>query len=189
MVPVRVIWELPGRLRLEMQKGTTVKIDSFDGTNLRGLSGTLTTQDQGLLESLLLNCAEHFFLTQVQGNATRFLGKRFQMEDISLDQYSGPFYDVYEVEDRIDLRVGRGNQQKYFYVNSDNHLLEKIRYTLKKGNMETVVEVDLESWQPIEGQMFPFSIVRKENEQPVVSLAIEAVDLGPAKNDGIFDNP
>jgi hypothetical protein len=83
-----LIWELPGRLRLEdfgRQQVTT-----FDGVSVtRSEAGTNAFDDE-LLETLVFDSAEHLFVSQMHGAATRSLGSRFRLTEDSRTEYSVP---------------------------------------------------------------------------------------------------
>ncbi len=98
---VMAVWEFPDRLRLTRQKGNQTRVITFDGDEAKAAENSLDTAEQDLIETLVNGTAEHFFDTQMQGMATRLLGSRFRMDDGSSADYSGPYYDVYKVADRV----------------------------------------------------------------------------------------
>ena len=82
-VGVRILWEFPGKVRIEKQlatdDGTTdpAKKDVlvYDGAgNLRKRGGTAALADEDLIEMLVYDSVEGFFIGQIEGFATRFLG-------------------------------------------------------------------------------------------------------------------
>jgi hypothetical protein len=181
--PFRLVWELPGRLRLEEFRGAQPQVTTFDGATLAKLGGSLTQQDQEQIETLLYDSAEHFFVGRAQGQAMRYLGGRFSA---SGDDETGPVHDLYEVVDRIRTTTEGRQQIKHYYFNSDTQLLEKVRYKLKRGDSTITVEVQLSDWRPYQNQQFPGHLVRLENGEPVFTLKINSVGIGPKVEDGIF---
>src|SRR5262249_50870140 len=76
--PVRLVLELPDRLRLEEQQAERMRVVGFDGKEGWATDGALTLSDEDLIETVLYDSAEHFFLGHIKGMATRFLGSRFR---------------------------------------------------------------------------------------------------------------
>jgi hypothetical protein len=183
-IPFRMFWELPGRLRLESQISTGTKIVLFDGARL---SGTVTRQDEDFVEGLFYDSAEHFFVGQMQGLATRFLGSRFRPYDAQGSSYAGPYYDIYEVSDSV--AIGARKQPKLYYFNSNTLLLERVRYQHNRDQSRTNVEIQIANWQTLQGQSAPAQIVRFENGQPVLIVTIASVLISAKQNDGLFVVP
>lgn len=182
-LPVRLILEYPDKLRLEETGGVTV----FNGSELRTSKSGLSQRDEDEVESLLFDSVEHFFNGRTNGLATRYLGSRFRMDNGTTPNYRGPFYDLYQVADRITLKRETSYQPKTYYLNSDSLLLERVRYQHRATR--ATIEVQLSNWQKIAGQYVPGRIVRVENGNAVMSLAITAAVIGPRLNDGIFSRP
>jgi hypothetical protein len=141
---------------------------AFDGTpsSLAALAG----EDRDLVETVLFDTAENFFLEQMKGAATRCLGYRFRADEQST---TGPFHDIYMVtpnERSDDLRGA-----KLFYFNSDTLLLDRITYQTTAR-----VEVKLSNWQDINGQKVALRIERLENGTNVMTLTIDRVVFAPA---------
>jgi hypothetical protein len=171
-IPVQIVWELPGRLRIESRSGVLL----FDG---RRLTGATTRQEEALVETLFYDSAEHFFLGQAQGLATRFLGGRFRLDDGRAPDYRGSYYDVYEVSDPIELGAPGRLQPKLYYVNSDTLLLERVRYQSNRDSSGPDVEIQIGPWQRGDGQSAPGRIVRLENGQAVFTLTVTSATIGP----------
>jgi hypothetical protein len=185
-LPFRLIWQLPGRLRLEEFTGGQTQVTVFDGTSISKLGGSLSQQDQDRIETLLYDSPEHFFIGRVQdGNAMRCLAGGLTM---SGNEETGPVYEVYEVTDQIKATLPVRQQVKHFYFNSDTYQLERVRYQLKRGDSQTVVDVYLRNWTQYQDQRFPTQIVRLENGKPVLTLTINSIGISPKVDDGIFAN-
>lgn len=186
--PFVLIWETPGRLRLEVISGGQQQITTFDGSRVVRTGGNIESRDEDLLETLLYDCAEHFFVCQMQGAGTRFLGSRFRLIEDSRAEYTGPLYDIFEVTERINSRREAHEQTRQYFFNSDTHLLEAVKYRVTNGGLEVQVEVRLESWQQLNGQRFPSRIVRLENGAPVLTLALNlaSITVSARVEDGVF---
>jgi hypothetical protein len=179
--PARLILEFPDRLRLEEQDGVTVYNNDFASSN-----GVLERNERDEVESLLFDFVDHFFASQMQGAATRFLGSRFRLDDGANPNYAGPFYELYQVTDRIAVEKDVREQQKFYFFNSDTLLLERVRYQIERGGEPVEVEVLIGGWRKVDGQQMPGAITRTEGGAPVLSLSITSAAIGGRQNDGIF---
>ena len=189
-VPVRLIVELPDKVRLEELNGDKAGITIHDGTDLKSSRKGLSKADENEIESLVFDSIDHLLIGQMQGNATRFLGSHFRLDDGSNPAYNGPFYEVFQISENLSMKKDIVRQQlKTYYFNSSSQLLEKIRYSLAQPNDKPVaVEIQLAGWKQFEGQYLPTSFTRLEDGSPVFVLAIKSVSLGKKAEDGIFVN-
>ncbi|MCI0625143.1 MAG: hypothetical protein L0387_26455 [Acidobacteria bacterium] len=188
-IPVKLTRELPGLLRLEEAAGTQTRVTTFDGKEIKKSGGLVSQQDEDLLETLLNDSADHFFIAQAQGAPVRFLGSRFRLDDGRTKTYQGSYYEVYQVTDRAKIKREAGQQSKLYYVNSDTLLVERVRYEMVRDGARIRVLVQMSQWGQIQDQRLPRQIVRLENGQPVLSLSITAAAVSPRVDDGIFSNP
>jgi hypothetical protein len=179
--PARLILEFPDRLRLEEQDGVTIYNSDFASSN-----GALNKNEQDEVESLIFDFVDHFFAAQMQGAATRFLGSRFRLDDGSDPHYAGPFYEIYQVTDRIAVKQEFREQPKLYYFNSDSLLLERVRYQIERDDEPIKVEVMISGWRKVDGQQIPAAITRTENGEPVLSLSTTSAAVGGKQNDGLF---
>ncbi|MCM3873839.1 MAG: hypothetical protein ND895_24385 [Pyrinomonadaceae bacterium] len=186
--PFVMIWETPGRLRLEVNSGGQQQITIFDGARVLRTVGNIDGRDEDLLETLVYDSAEHFFVSQMQGAATRFLGTRFRLIEDSRAEYSGPVYDIFEVTEPITSRREVREQTRQYLFNSDTQLLEAVKYVVMANGQETRVELRLENWRSVNGQRFPGQVVRLENDARVLTLNLNlaSIAVGPGAQDGIF---
>ena len=83
---MHILWEYPGKVRIEQPVQTGVEDEDsaadppliYDGMGTLSRSGGRVTQaDQDLIEMLVYDSVEGFFIGQLEGFATRFLGGRF----------------------------------------------------------------------------------------------------------------
>lgn len=146
--------------------------------------------DEDLIEMLVHDSVEGFFIGQIEGFATRFLGSRYHRVDESGNAV-GPDYDIYEVVNEVRVPGRRFRQRKLYYFNSDMALLEKVRYRLAAERVRGPVEVSVEvsGWGEVFGQLIPTLTVRYEDGVEVVRLEIQEAGVGAAAKDGSFTLP
>lgn len=184
---VAVVTSEPGKVRIDETVSGLVRSVGFDGTRMWTTSGAVTVQDQQLIEMLVNDIAERFFATQMEGQATRFLGERFRLDDGRSATYSGPYYDVYLVAEQGG-GLAEARRQKFYYFNSDTAVLERVRYEIGSGTGRTRVEVVL-NWRVQDGQRVPARIVRNENGRAVLTLDFPSTLIAPRTADTIFAPP
>jgi hypothetical protein len=184
-VPVRLMVELPNRLRLEEQEALGLRVTTFNGREVMTSSGSLSRSDRDLVESLVFDSAEHCFTGQSQGLATRYLGPRFRLDELN---DKSPTYNIYQSVDLITMDAVPRQQSKFYYFNSDTLLLERVSYETERDAAPIRVAVQIAGWHQLGDQQVPSSITRLENEQPVWSLTVGSALVGPRVPDGIFGN-
>ena len=182
---VTAISEFPERLRLTRQKGNQTRVIAFDGDQVKN---SPDTAEQDLLETLVYGTAEHFFDAQMQGMAMRFLGSRFRLDDGSSADYSGPYYDVYKVADRVNTSTDQSERLKLYYFNSETLLLERVTYEITRNGSTIKVEERLGDWAKEEGQQVARRIERFENGESVFVFTVRTARFGPRADDGAFAN-
>jgi hypothetical protein len=187
-IPFRLFLELPHRMRLEEQ-GSQPRVIGFDGSNGWVLGAVLSNADREMIETLVFDSADHFFLAQTQGFATRALGPRFRLDDGKTPNYTGPFYDIYQVGDRIGIGSAVRGQPKLFFFNSDTLLLERVRYQIERNGSPVKVEVQISNWQRSSGQQIQTSIARLEGGAPILTMTVASAVVSQKQNDGIFNPP
>lgn len=187
-IPFRLYLEQPRRMRLEEQ-GAQMRVSGFDGGEVWALGADVSDADQEVIETLVFDSADQFFLGHMQGFATRALGQRFRLDDGATPNYTGPFYDIYELQDLVPDRKDTRQQPKLFYFNSETLLLERVRYQIERAGAPVNVEVRLSGWQKMNGQQIPGSITRLENDAQALTLTVNAVTFSPRAADSIFYKP
>jgi hypothetical protein len=185
---VTAILEFPDRLRLTRQRGNQTRVFTFDGEQVKAGGNPLDEAERDLMETLVYGSAEHFFSTQVQGMATRFLGSRFRLDDGSSPDYGGPYYDVYKVGDQVRTAAERSERLKLYYFNSETLLLERVVYEINRNGSTIKVEERLGDWAREQGQQVARRIERFENDESVFVLTIGAAHLSARADDGVFAN-
>lgn len=182
------VFEFPDRLRLTMQKGNQSRVITFDGEQTRSVGNNLNIAEQDLIETLVYGSEEHFFNTQMQGQATRFLGSRFRVDDGSSAGYNGPYYDVYKVSEQIKTSTEKREQPKLYYFNSETLLLERVTYEIDRNRSTVKVEERISGWARDQGQQVARRIERLENGESVFVLTVRTAGFSARADDGIFTN-
>lgn len=182
------VFEFPERLRLTMKKGNHTRVITFDGDDAKSAGKPLEAAEHDLMETLVYGSAEHFFSTQMQGQATRFLGSHFRIDDGSTADYNGPYYEVYKVADQIKIAGDQREQLKLYYFNSETLLLERVRYEINRNGTDVKVEERIGHWTKEEGQQVARRIERFENGEPVFALTVRTTTFSPHVDDGLFSN-
>ena len=188
LMPFRLYLELPYHMRLEEQ-GAQPRVTGFDGSSGWALGSILSDADQNMIETLIFDSADHFFLGQTQGLANRALGSRFRLDDGTDANYAGPFYDIYQVMDRLGTGSTVRQQPKLFYFNSDTQLLERVRYRIERNGAAVNVETRITDWKRVNNQRVPCTITRLEDDKPALTITIASTVIGPRVADGAFNNP
>jgi hypothetical protein len=184
-LPVLLVLEFPDRLRLEMQRGVQRSVVTFDGKRAKKAGGALEQFEADLVESLVYDSAEHFFIGQGNGMATRFLGSRFRTDDGTQPNYTGPSYDIYQTNEQLKHGAITREQTKSYCFNSRTMLLARVAY--RNQISQAPIEIGITGWQEVQGQQVPTRIDRIEAGRPTLTLVISSASLGPALTDGIFD--
>jgi hypothetical protein len=175
--------EFPDKLRLTVG-GPQDRVITFDGQQTKAAQ-TPAVDELDLIETLAYDSAEHFFASQIQGNAMRFLGARFRTDDGSTPDYDGPYFDIYKIADQIKTSE-QERAAKLYYFNSETLLLERVTYDINRGGSEINVETKLSDWHVVAGQQVARRIERFENGKSVFVLTIRSAELGRRADDGIF---
>ncbi len=185
---VSAVWEFPERLRLTTQKANQTRLITFDGEQAKAAGNSLDGAERDVMETLVYGSAEHFFTTQMQGQATRLLGSRFRIDDGSIADYNGPYYEVYKVAEQIKTSAEQRQQVRLYYFNSETLLLERVSYEINRNGSKVKVEERLGGWSKEQGQQVARRIERFENGESVFVLTMRTASLSQRADDGIFTN-
>lgn len=183
-VSALLVLEFPDHLYLELQRGASHQVITFNGTRAAKTGGAIGRDEQDLVETLVYDTAEHFFFGQTQGTATRFLGSHFREDDGRQSNYTGPFFDVYRTTEQVEHGTSAQTRTKDYCFNSKSLLLERVAY--RTGDGQQSVEVRIGDWRQFQSQQVPTRIVRFEQGQPALTFVSSSVSLGPSKPDRIF---
>jgi len=167
--PVTLNLEPANHMSMKTKSGIQEQTIDFDGTEASARA--VADADRSLIETLVFDSAESFFVQQMKGAATRCLGYRFRSDEQATE---GPFHDIYAVMP-LDGVLEDRQGAKLFYFNSDTLVLDRITYQTTAR-----VEVRLSNWQEINGQKLARRIERLENGVSVMTLAIDDMVVGPS---------
>jgi hypothetical protein len=186
-VQVTITREPQDRLRYEERSGVSVRTLGSDGKNFWSSAGaTPSSEETALIEALVRDTIEHFISGQVAGDALRVLGNRYRLDDGSDPKYTGPYYDILNVADTLQIGDQKNQRSTLYYLNSETGLPERIVYEPKA---DARVEVEFSAWRILAGQQIPARIVRRENGVLTEELTVTQAMFGPALPDGIFTSP
>jgi hypothetical protein len=188
--PFFVAIEIPGKIRIEnTESGSNHVIGSNGSTIWNDKKASLSEDDETFLEVFANDTVEHFLLLQTSGAAMRFYGANFRFDNGTAKNYSGPFYDVYEIADSV-LEGGRIIlRSKVYCINSKTKLLERVQYSVSRLGKAVRVETVLSDWQDYSGQRFPTSVTRMENGREIWKAEIKPTAVGRADSDNTFTHP
>ena len=187
--PIRVVWELPGRVRVDLTGSTSATLISA-GAGVLTKGGTLAVANDDLLESLGDDRPETALFGGGGGKASwRFLGGRFRTDDGTTPNYTGPWFDVYQLVYKVSLRSDQPERWKLFIFDSISKLMAKAQYTIQRGGQDVAVETDWSGWSGSGGYEMPGQIVRLENGTPVMTINITAGQVAATASDGLFAQP
>lgn len=178
--------EFPDRLRASISQGSNARTLIFDGISARSAS-RLSQADEALLETLVYDSAEHFFWSQAQQQATRFIGSRIRTDDGSTPNYTGPYYDVYQLTDAVKIGATQQVRSKFYYFNSETLLLERVLYQQTNQEKTIKVEVRLSDWRSVNDQRLPHRIERIEDGVSSFVFALGSINIVPRQDDGVFN--
>src|SRR5882724_4947887 len=88
---VTVAVAIDGRIRIDEQNAPSI---GHDGNASWHAQGNVTSDESDLLETLVNDTAEHFFLSHARSVPGRFYGSRFRTDDGTNPNYKGPYYDI-----------------------------------------------------------------------------------------------
>jgi hypothetical protein len=178
-IPVRVILGRANQLRIEEGNKATI----YDGSRLTRGSETLTEDDADEAETLLLDSPERLFIGQVSGNAMFQLGSRFRTDDGSAPNYTGPYYDIYDMAEGLNISAKSPSENikalttKRYYINSYTSLIERIIYIRRREGRVQNVEINLGDYRAVGNQQSPFSIIRIEDGSPALEFKVNSATL------------
>jgi hypothetical protein len=187
--PIRLVWELPGKLRVDLMGATPLTLISAGAGVLRK-GGNAAIADDDLLESLRDDRPEIALFGGGGGHASwRFLGARFRTDDGTTPNYTGPLFDIYQIVSAAKGRSDKAIRWKLFIFDSISKLLARTQYVVERSGQDVAVETDWSSWTSTGGDPMPGQIFRLENGKPVMTINITAGQTAPTANDTIFVQP
>jgi hypothetical protein len=188
-VPFQLIHEIPNMVRYQEQAiGNPVSIITFDGNQLAKSVGNPQKQDNDLIETLVYDSPTWFFYLPSTAQGIRKLGSHFRIDGKQTGPYSGPFHDIYLVLLPVKQPGKVKQQQKFYHINSDTHLLDRVTYQ-DADNTSTKIEIFFENWTTASSNRVPQTVRRLENGTEVLRFNITSIALGPSVADAAFQRP
>jgi hypothetical protein len=183
--PCTLIQELPNKFRVDGGGGSLPVTVAFDGKDEWTSNGTLTEQDQDMLESLFDDAPEGLLFSVLNGGATRLLIHHGRIDDGSSRNYSGPLVTVYQL---VAPAISRADQrQKQLYFDSESGLPIQIRYRIQRSDGRTAfIETSFGNWTTTNGQFTPGKVIRSEDGKSVFTFQASSARFDAASNDGAF---
>jgi hypothetical protein len=179
-VPVSVVRELSGKVRLELLAIGQPDILLFDGATGSQNGGVLNKQNEDLLELLAYDWPDQFLVNHGNGSGLRLLASRAQA--LEEGRPTGVFYDVYEALDQVPFGTSARSRVARFCLNSDTGLVERVHYRTASG----MIEVRFSDWRQAEGQRFPARVERIENGNTTATVVFSSATFAAAANDGLL---
>lgn len=176
----QVTVQAPGLLRY--QEGQS-RVITFNGTNFLSGSGSLSTDDSRVAESLLAHFPDAVLLQIARGGGLlRRIGTGFRTDNGKTPNYKGPWWTVYGFSPGpwTGLSAGQPLQQRVIIaIDEQSGLLSEIRVVENMGTpSQSVTQTKISNWFQQAGQWYPGTIARLENGQQVLSLKIQQGSVG-----------
>ena len=184
--PFQASMEAPDKVRFEEGSPGSATLSGFDGTQHWSNKASVVRADEALLETVLFNSFERLLFRQQAGQATRKIGSRFRVDGgASGAAYTGPVYDIYAVYDDLPGNGKSRQTWKWYYLNSNTLLLERIEYQGADGTTTTTL---LEQWTQFGGDWVPRSIRRIENGKEVLRIEVAAASSAAIQPASFYSN-
>lgn len=179
---VTITWEVPGRMRVDFsnRNGSPLVFDEVHGPNQ---GNGFVQDDADVFESLLDDSPEAFFYGMSRQQAHRFLGGRFRADNGKALNYSGPWFNVYQVWESARSQPGSPQREKVYFFDSQTGLLNRVEYFLSPS---LKVTTSFSGWKTANGQAYPGHIVRTSGAATVFTIDITGATGSAGANDGVF---
>ncbi len=186
--PAQLVYQLPAKTRLQIT-GSGARTLVFDGQTARSSLAQIDSTDAKILESLVADIPEGLFDALRRGGALRVLGHRFRPSPRVVPNYTGPLYDVMEVDAAVPTQADRRQRRKRIYFDSRTLLLQSARYWDASPGQPFRVETRFSGWQEISGVPVPGRIERWEANRLVFAFQVSNATVQPGADDSIFRQP
>jgi hypothetical protein len=192
-MPMRLIREFPGRLRLEERAGNQLVVSAVDALNgalpLKA-GASLTEDDEDEIESLVFDSVEGFYLSLMSNHFMRPLGSRFRLSEEKGD-YTGPLFDLYELRSSREIGGRTRFYRRLYYFNSDTLLLDRVRTEIShsENGQDHLIEVNFSGWKRVGDQVIPTMITQVKNAQQRLTINFTSAVVTNKAEDGVFTNP
>jgi len=177
--PAQIIVQAPGYF--SYREGLARAI-TFNGSSFLTLSGSQTTDDERVFESLLAHFPDAVFLQIAHGGGLKRIGSHFRNDNGTTKNYTGPFSTLYAFAPttKPGLTQGKALQQTLYVALDDiSGLLNEVRVVVNTGPGQTsVTQTQFSNWARQNGQWYPGQIVRLENGTQVLKFQTQQVSVG-----------
>lgn len=186
-VAIQITRERSGKIRAEEGAGAAAKITGFNGKASWIGSGVVGEEEEQLLDILANDTAEHFFALHASSAPWRFYGSKFQIGAPTKEEYTGPYYDIYEMVDTVSVGGKPIQRIKIYWLNWQSQLLDRVQYYLPRGNNRVVADTFLENWRAFGDQQFPARIRRVEDGKDIFTVTLTAASAIGTQVDNVFE--
>jgi hypothetical protein len=136
-----------------------------------------------MLETLYDDAPQTMFYLINQKAAHRFLGARFRADDGTAANFTGPWFDIFDVAASARAQISTPQRLKRYRFDSTTQLLTKVEYLVTANDRVTT---EYSGWTISQGQATPRHIIRTNGGTTVFQVDIATALVGPAASDGIF---
>jgi hypothetical protein len=181
---VLLIQQLPELIRLTGFSRGAVLL--FDGDRPRA---GLTSAQEGVIESLVLDTPEGLFSAIQRGAAARLIGRNFGPDPHREPDSDRPRYDIYELAVAARTRTDETLRFKRYYFDTRTGLLLSTRYYDQRDGRRVRIETRFSGWSKVSGSLYPSQIERYEDGKLDFRFAAKTVSSGPQQDLNTFQIP
>jgi hypothetical protein len=182
---VLLILQLPGLIRLAgFSRGGGVLL--FNGDRPRA---GLTSAQESVIESLVMDTPEGLFSAIQRGAAARLIGSNFGPDPRREPDSDRPRYDIYELAVTAQTRTDETLRFKRYYFDTRTGLLLSTRYYDQRDGRRVRIETRFSGWSNVSGSLYPSQIERYEDGQLDFRFTAKTVSSGPQQDLNTFQIP
>jgi hypothetical protein len=179
-----LIWELPGRFRLE--KDGKAILGAGAGVTAPSVIGASSEDEDDLIESLFLDRPETAFYNVLAGASVKLLGYQVGLQRGYSKNYAGPYYDVFDIEGRVGGKLNSPVRSKRYVFDSMSGLLQRVTYLGGRSGL-TPVATHFGQWTKLQQESVPGVIERRVNNESVARFEAAQNAVGAKQEDGKLD--
>lgn len=174
--PVEIAIQTPGLVRIA-EGGAGPRVTSFNGKRVYSSTGSVSTDQEKLLETVLADAPESIFMQLASGEAFRQIGGGHKITGAGAATAPPETVDVYQMFPRgaAVRAIPSAAGTRFFAFGSSSMLLHYVSYRNSTGN---AVSSQFENWQTTGGERHPGRIRRLENGVETFSVEIQAIQVG-----------
>ena len=182
----QLIWEVPGRFRIDDDSGRSVV---YDASPTSKLSASASDTDRDMLESLYYDSVDGFFSAITNGVAYQLVGRNYGSGSTQASPNRPPYIDSYAVW--LPLGSARAGvvRNKLYVFDARKHTLFRTEYNTKNTSGTKRILTTFSGWTTVDGQFVPSKIERSENGSTTFSVVIKSSGVSAKAADGVFPTP